>query len=174
MKEGLRRSSHTTQNLKTIISTQGWIRIGKMAGVELLPKEYGYVALVLVLYCSLNFWMAGQVVKARKKYKVSYPTLYASESDNKDAKVFNCVQRGHQNSLELMPMFFVLLILGGIKHPLISASLGLFYIFTRYFYFTGYATGNPENRVSIGKFGFLAILGLMICTISFGISLLLA
>ncbi|KAK9289247.1 hypothetical protein L1049_017723 [Liquidambar formosana] len=145
-----------------------------MAGVELLPKEYGYVVLLLVLYCFLNFWMAFQVGKARKKYKVFYPTLYASESENKEAKLFNCVQRGHQNSLEMMPMFFMLMILGGIRHPLIAAALGLLYIVSRYFYFTGYATGNPENRLTIGKFGFLAIFGLMFCTISCGVNLLQA
>ncbi|KAK9287946.1 hypothetical protein L1049_016391 [Liquidambar formosana] len=109
-----------------------------MAGVELLPKEYGYVVLVLVLYCFLNFWMTFQVGKARKKYKVFPPTLYASESENKDAKLYNCVQRGHQNSLEMMPMFFMLMILGGIRHPLIAAALGSLYIVSRYFYFTGY------------------------------------
>ncbi|KAK6937949.1 Vps52 [Dillenia turbinata] len=37
-----------------------------MGGVELLPK-YGYVALVLVLYVFLNFWMALKVGVARKK-----------------------------------------------------------------------------------------------------------
>ncbi|KAL3527374.1 hypothetical protein ACH5RR_012030 [Cinchona calisaya] len=142
--------------------------------VEFLPKEYGYVALVLVLYCFLNFWMAAQVGKARKKYKVFYPTLYASEAENKDAKLFNCVQRGHQNSLELMPIFFILMILGGIRHPIISASLGAIYVVTRFCYFKGYATGVPENRLNIGKYGFLAILGLMICTISFGIHLISA
>lgn len=36
--------------------------------VELLPREYGYVVLVLVLYIFLNFWMAGKVGKARRKY----------------------------------------------------------------------------------------------------------
>ncbi|GKV20338.1 hypothetical protein SLEP1_g30478 [Rubroshorea leprosula] len=143
-----------------------------VAVVEFLPREYGYVVLVLVLYCFLNFWMAAQVGKARKKYKVSYPTLYASESENKDAKLFNCVQRGHQNSLEMMPMFFILMILGGMRHPCVSAGFGLLYIVGRYFYFTGYATGDPQNRLKIGKFGFLALLALMICTISFGINLL--
>ncbi|XP_065850726.1 uncharacterized protein [Euphorbia lathyris] len=137
-----------------------------------ISKEYGYVALVLVAYCLLNFWMAAQVGKARKKYKVPYPTLYATESENKDAKIFNCVQRGHQNSLEMMPMFFVLMMLGGFRHPCISASLGSLYIITRYFYFTGYATGDPQKRLAVGKYGFLAMLGLMICSISFGISLL--
>ena len=140
----------------------------------MLPSEYGYVALVLVFYCFLNFWMAAQVGKARKKYKVFYPIMYATEAENKDAKLFNCVQRGHQNSLEMMPMFFMLMILGGIKHPLICASLGVFYIITRYFYFKGYATGDPQNRLNIGKYGFLALFGLMISTISCGINLIRA
>ncbi|WRX31347.1 Membrane-associated [Theobroma cacao] len=144
----------------------------EMRGVEFLPNEYGYVVLVLVLYCFLNFWMAGQVGKARKRYKVGYPTLYAVESENKDAKLFNCVQRGHQNSLEMMPMFFLLMVLGGMGHPCLCSALGVVYIVTRYFYFTGYATGDPQNRLSIGKYGFLALLGLAICTISFGVNLL--
>ncbi|KAL8532248.1 hypothetical protein ACS0TY_008741 [Phlomoides rotata] len=145
-----------------------------MAGVELLPKEFGYVALVLVAYCFLNLWMAGQVGKARKKYKVFYPTMYVTEAENKDAKLFNCVQRGHQNSLEMMPMFFMLMILGGIKHPLICASLGVVYIVGRYSYFTGYSTGDPKNRFTFGKYGFVALLGLMICTISSGVHMLIA
>ncbi|CBI36503.3 hypothetical protein VitviT2T_005169 [Vitis vinifera] len=142
-----------------------------MAAEDLLPREYGYVVLVLVFYCFLNFFMAISVGKARKKYKVSFPNLYALESENKDAKLFNCVQRGHQNSLEMMPVFFVLMILGGIGYPLTCAALGSLYIVSRYFYFTGYSTGNPENRLKIGKFSFLAIPGLMICNILFAINL---
>ncbi|XP_052196213.1 uncharacterized protein LOC127803777 [Diospyros lotus] len=144
-----------------------------MAGAEMFPKEYGYVVLALVLYYFLNFWMAIRVSQARKKYKVPYPTLYASESENKDAKLFNCIQRGHQNSLEMMPIFFMLMILGGIRHPLVCASLGLVYIVSRYFYFIGYSTGDPQNRHGGGKFAFLALFGLVICTISCGINLLL-
>ncbi|KAE8696052.1 Detected protein of confused Function [Hibiscus syriacus] len=71
-----------------------------------------------------------------------------------------------------MPMFFVLLILGGMGYPCVSAALGLVYIVSRYFYFTGYATGDPKNRLTLGRFGSLALLGLMICTVSFGINLL--
>jgi len=32
-----------------------------------VPKEYGYVVLVLVLYFFLNLWMSFQVGKARRK-----------------------------------------------------------------------------------------------------------
>ncbi|KDO57301.1 hypothetical protein CISIN_1g045836mg [Citrus sinensis] len=140
------------------------------AATQFLPTEYGYVALVLVFYCFLNFWMGFQVGAARKKYKVPYPTLYAVESENKEAKLFNCVQRGHQNSLELMPVFFMLMIVGGLKHPCVCAVLGSLFTVTRFFYFKGYATGDPQKRLTIGKYGFLALLGLMVCTISFGIN----
>ncbi|XP_043716708.1 microsomal glutathione S-transferase 3-like [Telopea speciosissima] len=140
--------------------------------VELLPKEYGYVVIVLVLYGFFNGWMAFQVGKARKKYKVFYPILYASESENKEAKLFNCVQRGHQNSLEMMPLFFVLLLLGGLQYPVVAAGLGLVYIVGRFFYFTGYASGDPKKRMR-GGFNLLALLGLAGCTISLGVNLLL-
>ncbi|XP_027178760.1 microsomal glutathione S-transferase 3 [Coffea eugenioides] len=144
-------------------------------GIEFLPKEYGYVPLVIVLYIFLNFYMSAQVGLARKKYKVPYPTLYASEAENKDAKLFNCIQRGHQNSLESMTLFFALMVLGGIKHPIISAALGILYIVTRFFYFKGYSTGIPDNRLGgLGKFWLLAIFGLVFCTVSFGVSLLLS
>ncbi|KAL8132766.1 hypothetical protein AgCh_008303 [Apium graveolens] len=121
-----------------------------MAGVEMLPKEYGYVVLILSLYGLLNFWMATQVGKARRKYNVTYPAMYASESENKDANLFNCIQRGHQNSLEWMPSFYIFMVVGGIKHPIISAALGFVYLVARYFYFTGYSSGDPQKRLTIG------------------------
>ncbi|XP_008774995.1 microsomal glutathione S-transferase 3-like [Phoenix dactylifera] len=138
-----------------------------------IPREYGYVVLVVVLYVFLNFWMGVQVGKARKKYKVFYPNLYAIESENKDAKLFNCVQRGHQNSLEAMPVFFATLLVSGFQHPLIAAGLGVFYTVARFFYFKGYSTGVPENRLKIGGLNFVALFGLIICMASFGIHLLI-
>ncbi|KAH9612385.1 hypothetical protein KSS87_017559 [Heliosperma pusillum] len=89
------------------------------------------------------------------RYKVNYPTLYASESENKDANLFNCVQRGHQNSLEHMPVYFILMILGGMRHPCICAGLGVVYLISRYFYFTGYSSGDPQKRLSVGYNSFL-------------------
>lgn len=60
------------------------------------------------------------------------------------------LQRGHQNSLELMPVFFMLMIVGGLKHPCVCAVLGSLFIVTRFFYFKGYATGDPQKRLTIG------------------------
>lgn len=40
-----------------------------------------------------HFYMTFGVSKARKRFNVRYPTLYAAE-DAANAKEFNCVQRG--------------------------------------------------------------------------------
>lgn len=60
------------------------------------------------------------------------------------------LQRGHQNSLEYLPMFFIFMTVGGIKHPIIAALLGCIYVVARYFYFIGYSTGDPKNRLTYG------------------------
>ena len=48
------------------------------------------------------------------RYGVGYPNLYADAS-NKNANAFNCIQRGHQNSLEGYAMFLSLLLSSGLK-----------------------------------------------------------
>lgn len=48
------------------------------------------------------------------------------------------------------------MVVGGIKHPIISAALGFVYLVARYFYFTGYSSGDPQKRLVIG-YVFLAI-----------------
>jgi len=71
-----------------------------------------------------------------------YPIMY----DNAKPQ-FNCVQRGHQNALESYPFYLLFLVLGGVKHPIISASCGAAWIISRIMYASGYASG--------GKFFFL-------------------
>lgn len=92
-------------------------------GVAMLPREYGFVIILVAISGFLNFWMAAQVGKARKKYvlylytsiwgfglyflsdngncdivnkiyryKVALPAMYALESENENANLFNCVQ----------------------------------------------------------------------------------
>jgi hypothetical protein len=53
-------------------------------------------------------YMSVQVSLARKKYSIKYPDLYANSENCKDEesrKLFNCVQRGHQNALEREPRY---------------------------------------------------------------------
>ncbi|KAL3677694.1 hypothetical protein R1sor_020650 [Riccia sorocarpa] len=138
-----------------------------------ITPDYGFVSLVLFLTFLLNLHMGFRVVAARKKYNVPYPSLYAVESENKNTKLFNCVQRGHQNFLEFLPLFLSFLLVGGLKHPKLAAGLGVGHLVARYFYFKGYSTGDPENRLKIGGSHFLFLFGLIGCSLSFSISLLM-
>ncbi|EIE25236.1 glutathione S-transferase [Coccomyxa subellipsoidea C-169] len=116
--------------------------------------EFGYV--VLVVFASIlvhHGYMAFSVVKARKKYNVKYPALYA-DKENKDAELFDCVQRGHQNSLENYPQFLACLILAGLSYPVTSAITGVIYLIGRIVYFQGYATGVPGKRLRGAFFNF--------------------
>ncbi|KAL4388772.1 hypothetical protein GQ457_09G022710 [Hibiscus cannabinus] len=100
-----------------------------------------------------------------------HPMQTRGKSGIRKPKVYT-IEGGHQNSLEMMPMFLVLLILGGMGHACVYVALRLLYTISRYFNFNGYATGDPNNRLPLGRFGFVTLFGLMICTVSFGINLL--
>lgn len=106
-------------------------------------------------------YMPIMVIKARKLYHVKYPDLYADADKNKNAKEFNCVQRGHQNSLENLPMFLSLLFTTACRYPISASVLGLVYNLGRLLYFNGYSLGDPQKRYR-GGFNNLAILGLMV------------
>ena len=45
-------------------------------------------------------YLSGCVVCARLEYNVKLPNLYADKKENKNAVLFNCIQRGHQNLVE--------------------------------------------------------------------------
>ena len=111
-----------------------------------IPDAFGYVLGSCSLTCLVLYWMSFQVAFARRKYNVLYPKMYA-EGDSEDAVAFNCVQRGHQNSLELAPQAFVCQLLMGLKFPVTAAVLGVAWAIGRIIYFKGYATGDPRGRV---------------------------
>lgn len=109
------------------------------------------------------YWMSFQVAFARKKFNVQYPRLYA-EGDSEDAQRFNCVQRGHQNSLELAPQAFVCQLLMGLKFPIAAAVLGVAWAIGRIIYFKGYATGEPSGRIQGGIVAGLVWIALVLGT----------
>ncbi|CAF3427420.1 unnamed protein product, partial [Rotaria sp. Silwood2] len=96
-------------------------------------------------------------------YNVEYPALYAPDS-NPQGKIFNCVQRGHQNTLENYPQFLLMLGLGSIQYPLISSIGGFIWLLGRIVYFHGYSSGQPEKR-QYGAFGYIGFFTMMGCAI---------
>lgn len=129
--------------------------------MDVLPKQYGCVVFTAVGSLLVNQWMYFNVMRARSKYNVKYPLMYSPEN-----QTFNCIQRAHQNTLEMYPGFLLLLMVGGLQHPRVAAVGGVVYLLGRVAFAVGYYTGEPQKRYW-GMFGVGGLLALLGSTLSF-------
>eukprot|EP00904_Undaria_pinnatifida_P000122 jgi/Undpi1/1010/HiC_scaffold_10.g04474.m1 len=137
-----------------------------------LQPSHGLPVAVAICSCFLTVWAGFGVGKARKKYGIKYPQMYA-ESSHPNANAFNCYQRAHQNVLENFPQFIVLLTLASVKRPTVAAAAGALRLIGFIRYVQGYQTGNPENRQK-GMVGYLGLLTLLGLSIELTVSLLMS
>jgi len=131
--------------------------------VDFLSPDFGYVMLCVVYMVIMNIHLSLCVGKARKKYDVKYPTMYSDKDP-----VFNCIQRAHQNTLEVIPFVLVLIILVGIALPCYSAICGAIWVTSRFSYASGYSTGDPAKRMN-GNYGYLGYFGLLFGLVYVGV-----
>ncbi|XP_012939578.1 microsomal glutathione S-transferase 3 [Aplysia californica] len=131
-----------------------------------LSSDFGFVILVVVTGWVFLQYLAMNVMKARKKYDVKYPALYSDKSPE-----FNCVQRAHQNTLEVYPQFLIFLLLGGLQMPRLSAVFGILFLIGRFMYAQGYYTFDPSKR-NRGAIAYIGFFGLFFNTIYFALNLL--
>ncbi|KAF4131652.1 MAPEG family [Phytophthora infestans] len=82
--------------------------------------------------------------------------MYAEKSE-KNAKAFNCVQRGHQNIVENIPSFVGLFFPSALYRPQVATAAGLVRILGFVVYMRGYSSGDPQKRMQ-GAFGHFALL----------------
>jgi hypothetical protein len=80
--------------------------------------------------------------------RFSYPNLYVIPLGPNDtnAKLFNCAQRGHQQALETYTQFALFSVMSGLRFPLATAFVGLFWSYARLHWANGYAKGDPSKR----------------------------
>ncbi|KAH8990175.1 hypothetical protein EDB86DRAFT_1803677 [Lactarius hatsudake] len=135
-----------------------------MSSVTLnLPSNYPWVlasifSIVPVLQLQTSF-----VVKARKRAGIHYPQLYAEKAEqeaSKDARIFNCAQRAHHNTLENVPSMVLSTLISAIHYPTYAAIGCGIWSFSRVLYTMGYSTGEPRRR-SFGAYSSLGVQALM-------------
>ncbi|WVQ94064.1 hypothetical protein IAU59_001142 [Kwoniella sp. CBS 9459] len=129
-----------------------------------LPAAFPVVGLPIVAAFCLGAWQSNNVMNYRKAAGVKYPTLYATEAEAKaDPKVnqFNCAQRAHGNTLEMIPFLLALCAYIGLFHPVYASANMMIWIIGRVGYTVGYSSGNPQNRLNnLAKTSYIGLLGL--------------
>ncbi|KAI0699356.1 membrane-associated proteins in eicosanoid and glutathione metabolism [Cerioporus squamosus] len=144
-----------------------------------LPKEFAYPVATAVSSFYLLLWQTIKVSRARKAAKVDYPQVYADKAEaaaNKAALAFNCTQRAHQNTLEVLPVVLTGTLISGLKYPIAAAALSGVWVLARVFYTIGYSTGDPKKRnmLGAGAIGSLGLMGLIGLSTASVVSLLKA
>eukprot|EP00939_MAST-03C_sp_MAST-3C-sp1_P004819 g4819.t1 len=145
----------------------------------LLPKDYGYVFLGLGATFLANIYLVINVSKARKKYGIKYPALYATKDhidgkkckNQEDVNKFNSVQRAHQNTCENKSSIQLIGALNGLLFPRFSATCLGMYALGRILYGRGYAVNGPKGRIIGAIISHLGDMPLLICTFYSGLML---
>ncbi|KAI0931323.1 hypothetical protein AcV5_005164 [Taiwanofungus camphoratus] len=123
------------------------------AGI-ILPQQFAYPAAAIVSTFWLTAFQTINVGNKRRASGIKYPQLYAEKAEaeaSKEANIFNCAQRAHQNTLEYLPAVITSTLITSLKHPILGASLCGAWTAARFFYTIGYSTGDPTKRNWLGS-----------------------
>ncbi|XP_075706633.1 glutathione S-transferase 3, mitochondrial-like [Rhinoderma darwinii] len=133
---------------------------------EILPQSFGYVILTFIYSYVVLMYLGINVGKARKKYGIKYPQMY-SDKEN----IFNCIQRAHQNTLEVYPAWLIFQLIAGLAFPIYASVLGAIWVTSRVSYAHGYYTGDPEKRMK-GAYGYIGLFGVLLLSLTAALQLL--
>ncbi|KAF9527742.1 hypothetical protein CPB83DRAFT_855550 [Crepidotus variabilis] len=131
-----------------------------------VPDGLPWVGGALVSSAWLLLFQSLVVSKHRGRAGIKYPQAYADKEEQEKSPAalkFNCAQRAHMNTLEIIPSVWATTLITATKYPHVAASVLGFWVVGRIFYTRGYVTGDPKKRVSIiYRLSSLGILGLLL------------
>ena len=148
------------------------ISVNLMSITQLLPENYGFVFAGLFSTILANFSLTVIVIKARKKYGIKYPTLYATAQDidekgecknQADVDAYNSAQRCHQQTSENIATIQLCGALNGLLFPRFAGACLMLYSVGRFLYGRGYASKGPEGRRLGGGISHLGDIPLYLC-----------
>lgn len=84
-----------------------------------------------------------------------------------EAYAFNCIQRGHQNTIENLPCVLALLLVNWLTFPSYAAGCGFIWAAGRVLYMLGYSR-SVETRMW-GAIAYVGLLGLIALSIASGV-----
>ncbi|MBN3306379.1 MGST3 transferase, partial [Amia calva] len=131
-----------------------------MAIQDVLPAHFAYVILTFFYSWIMLSYLGVKVGQGRKKYGVKYPTMYSDKE-----QVFNCIQRAHQNTLEVYPQWLIFQVIAGLAYPVVASVLGVIWVTSRFSYAWGYYTGDPQKRMN-GAYGYIGYLGVILLSLA--------
>ncbi|KAI0294981.1 hypothetical protein BC826DRAFT_1009767 [Russula brevipes] len=123
-----------------------------------VPVGFSWVAGSLLSVAILLQWQGLVVGGARGRARIPYPRMYAEKAEqesSKDALIFNCTQRAHQNTLERLPIIVLTTLISGVRFPALAATACGLWSLSRIVYTRGYGSGEPSKRNHPAHFGFL-------------------
>ncbi|KAI0035010.1 membrane-associated proteins in eicosanoid and glutathione metabolism [Vararia minispora EC-137] len=135
-----------------------------MSSTIVVPPRFSWVIASLSTIPVLLTYQLVKTARARSRAKIPYPQLYAEKAEQEaslDAKIFNCTQRAHQNTLESVPVVLITTLISGLRYPTLAAGACGIFVLTRWRYTVNYSTGVPDKRAFPARIGYATMLSLL-------------
>ncbi|KAF9654095.1 hypothetical protein BDM02DRAFT_1924 [Thelephora ganbajun] len=116
-----------------------------------VPSQFGWVIGAIVSTAWLGAWQSLRVGAVRRAAGVAYPQAYVEKAEAEKSEAafrFNCAQRAHANTLEIIPYIITTGLIWGLKQPLYSAIALEIWVLTKVWYTYGYIKNGPEGRLA--------------------------
>ncbi|KAJ3813275.1 hypothetical protein F5876DRAFT_74067 [Lentinula aff. lateritia] len=126
-----------------------------------VPHGLPYVGAALLSSILLVSVQLKIVAARRKASGIQPPQLYAEQAEGRQPNDFELLPGAHLNTLEYLPMVYLVTCITACKYPILAASLCESWVITRAIYTRDYTSSGPEKRTFGARTSLIALLGLL-------------